>query len=300
MISKSILQKLEKINVWAKHAEQFRLQFNQPSQNYRLEEDEDALKCLQREMPSLYDEIHFDYLPDPVSGDIDAPVCLILHNPGVAEIDMYNYCRVDKVAKDKVVRNLPEYNIEFNFDGEDELRQLENRRNVLLEQYYLKPGTSPYALDSSFDSITLSRKNGGGGRMPRCGSFLWFMALFCKKDIDEARRVARKVFDLEFFPYHTKAFQMGDYIPFEKRNKKLGHALSHSLLRDELIKAFAKDNRIFVVRSQFVRDYLIHDLQVDPDQIAYFRTPRNASFTAKNLVVSQNSRKRLFEFLELD
>lgn len=303
MALEAIQQIKKQYNVWAKYVELFSQQINRQKQDYRLKEDEKALECLDQEIPSLYKAIKFEFLPDPISGDIDAPICLILNNPGVAEIDPYNYCNVGQKTKQQVKNDLQKRNInvKFNIKVKNEKSKLEERRNILLQQYYLNSGTSPYALVPSFNTIELTSNGDRKGPLPKCGSFLWFKALFAKEDIDVARRVAQKVFNLEFFPYHTKSFQTRKYIDFERKHKESdGILFAHSLLRDELIKAFAEDNRIFIVRSRLIREYLIKDLNICECKIAYFKNPRRASLSARNLDGPQNCLDKLFKLLELD
>ena len=267
-------------------------------------EDKDALASLKSDLPHLYNTIRFDLLPDPVSGNIDAPLCMILINPGVAPIDEYNYCSVDKLTKDKVRAEMAAKNhkIAFRFEKSGtESVQLQNRRDVLLKQYLLTPGTVPYSLDESFNTVDLTGPTGRGARL-RCGSFLWTRYLFgIKRDLEKTRKIFARVFDLEFFPYHTENFSVQRYMEWENRQRQLNlPLLAHSTFRDELIGAFAKDDRIFIVRSNFVKDYMIQRLKVKNSRICCFKNPQAAYLTRNNLKCeSKKTLAVVFDELEI-
>jgi hypothetical protein len=76
---------------------------------------------------------------------------------------------------------------------------------------------------------------------------------------------------------------MKAYIEYERVHRNDGMLVAHSRLRDELIREFAREGRIFAVRSKYVSEYLRNDLGVDPALIITFKSSQRVTFSSKNL-----------------
>ncbi len=293
MPSQEVKKIMEDKNIWAKHAEEFRLQRSK----YVVPEDKNALVALKKFWPELYNRIYFDLIPDPIIGNIDAPVCLILINPGYSPIDVYNYSSISdkKAVMDAGLTPGPKmtpYNVTFRYEGKEETDMLERRRQVLIDSYYMKPGASFYAFDPSFNTVEV-RTLEGRYHPKKLGSYLWYKALLNK--VPENRRT--QVMDLEFFPYHTAHFNVNRLITLEKEHPEC--RMAHSDLRDALIRQFSEEGRLFIARTEDIYKYLLNTIKIRPNQVCKFRSSGNMVISRGNVIAPNESLKKLYNILDI-
>ena len=227
--------------------------------------------------------------------NIDAPVCVMLINPGYSPIDVYNYSCIDnrKAVVDaglKPGNGRKPYNVIFRYSGKEEREMLERRRKVLIDSYSMKPGASFYAFDKSFNTVEVKSLN-GGYHSKKLGSYLWYRALLNK--VPEERRT--QVMDLEFFPYHTENLDAGRMIQLERKHPEC--RMAHGDLRDALIDQFAKEDRIFIARTVDIYHYLVDIRHVPKEKVCQFNSFGNMVISKGNVKGAQATLKKLFGYL---
>lgn len=208
-------------------------------------------------------KIHFEVLPQPFLGDPNAPIWILLLNPGYHVIDRYDhlgYCPLCKKICSKK-------------------KNLHRRQNLLFDQLRFNCQRSFPAFDESFkESYALMdiRTYGIYGWWQKClfGSGELSKFLINKNCGEICANVGGKIFALECFPYHSKTFSMS--------------VVKKSIYYNFWCKLvlWAVDNKkYFIIRSEKIRQELLKsNVSLPNDRVVKIKNCRNVSLTEDNLI----------------
>ena len=155
----------------------------------------------------LVKQVRSMVLPQPWTGHPQAPVWLLLLNPGFCLKDFYDHINVSKKMRECIVRTGSYTSQSFDSSGAE--TKLENRQGLILSNLRFDSWPAPfYFLDDSF-------KTGNDGAV---GHSWWFRHLSLKggsnsffsdlanNEVSWAETIGRCLFVLEAFPYHSSTF----------------------------------------------------------------------------------------------
>ena len=294
-------------NPWLSAAEDFTKGPNADGM-YIVEKDKEVLKPLRNNKPDLYRRFRFDILPDPLVGNVCAPVIVLCLNPGYSALDKYNYESVDDQTKHLVQceyqQKMGKVNakrrgkgkepvhreIRFLFSGEDEKVQLNRRRQLMIESLRLIPGNEPYGLDPSFNSaeiINSSTKQRDACANTRFGTYNWHRFLFGIGENGIPRFPTKNVFHMEYFPYHSEHLSTNDIDLLER-----DYPMAHSAFRNSFLRLRLKEGAYILARTRRLRELLITQFENYRAQIGCFSSDQTASLSEKNIISgSENERQ---------
>ena len=209
-------------------------------------------------------KLHLEVLPQPFLGDPNAPIWILLLNPGYHAIDRYDhlgYCPLCKkiCSSDKSM--------------------LYRRQKLLLDQLLFKNQRFFPAFDESFKEsyVLLDSKNHGIYGWYRKSFFgsnkssNFIMDENCGKVCSE---VGSKIFVLECFPYHSKSFSMS----LIKKSKY------YNFWRN-LVSWAADNKKYFILRSEKIRQVLLEsNINLPNDRVVKIKNCRNVALTEDNLI----------------
>lgn len=263
-----------------------------------LKDDAEFLRADQSsKRRGLRKTVYTNVLPQPMTGHPNAPVWLLLLNPGFKAKDYYDHVNVSSKMRQCIIKNGDGRYSDLSFDnpGSEEVSKLEKRQKLLLSNLRLKKWPAPfYLLDESFKTGT--ERSGGGFRWWRRHLGLESGNGFFERDPDGQSPdiVGRCLFVLEAFPYHSVTFPVGmvkewsnrqtAYFKFWKRLVKYGFA-----------------HREVVIRAQGIRQGALGQLlefaglKPSGENVHFFRNVRNVSLSPGNIQCHEQSPKRIQE-----
>ena len=212
-------------------------------------------------------ELHFEVLPQPFLGDPNAPIWMLLLNPGYHVIDRYDHLGYCPLCKEICCRK----------------DMLHRRQKLLFDQLQFKCHRFFSAFDESFkESYTLMD-------IRNCGIYGWWRKccfgadkssgfLMNEKHSEKCSYVGSKIFVIECFPYHSKKFSMS----LIKKSKYYNYWRG--------LVSWAIDNeKYFIIRSEKIRQVqLERDLNLPNDRVVKIKNCRNVALTKGNLISDQS------------
>lgn len=223
-------------------------------------------------------KVHFEVLPQPFLGDPNAPIWMLLLNPGYHVIDRYDHLGYCPLCKEICCRK----------------DMLHRRQKLLLDQLQFKCHRFFPAFDESFEeSYTLmdSRNCGIYGWWRKCcfGADKTSGFLMNEEYSEKCSYVGSKIFAIECFPYHSKKFSMGliqktKYYDFWCR----------------LVLWAISNKKYFILRSEKIRQVLLKSkINLPDDRVVKIKNCRNVALTKANLLPdNSNALDRVLELLK--
>ena len=223
-------------------------------------------------------ELHFEVLPQPFLGDPNAPIWMLLLNPGYHVIDRYDHLGYCPLCKEICcIKDM-----------------LHRRQKLLFDQLQFKCHRFFPAFDESFkESYALmdSRNCGIYGWWRKCcfGADKSSGFLMNEKHSEKCSYVGSKIFAIECFPYHSKVFPVW----LIKKTKYYDFWLS-------LVKWAIANKKYFILRSEKIRQVLSESkVNLPDDKVVKIRNCRNVALTKGNLIADDsNAFNRVLEILK--
>lgn len=274
------------INKWKGDLQSFlagQIRFSQL--NFALDSDRDLIKEYQNKNKANDEKrLHQELLPQPFQGNPNAPIWVLLLNPGYSDMDRYDHlglcpsCNKNLAA----LKNNSQHDV-FDY-GRNKGRALQKRQNALLRQLRFENECSFSLLDNAFNTLKhmCEWDLRGGYRW-------WQKVLFGDKGSSEfllyefqrerklEEVIGKKIFALEYFPYHLSNF---NHSP-----KKIGE--EYRLFWKELVEWGVRAKRKFIVRGKYM-DNDLKILNVNSANSVHFKNHRNVVLTRANLDGDKN------------
>lgn len=213
---------------------------------YYLKSDFDALNVYETKIngKTNYDELRFhtDILPQPFIGNPSAPIWILLKNPGYSSADIYDLKDINEGINAVRSKGVREEQI-LHIDGRNDNEVLHERRRMVCNQlsFDFEDDSAFYILRPEFNT------------MPRrdevLGGYNWYKRYLCSRNgfLSEHENdipfLSRKIFILDYIPYHSERFCHPRGVVFQ-----------HQRLWENLVKHAIENNKVLVVRS----DYLLN------------------------------------------
>ena len=173
-------------------------------------------RCLERYCSSLKEvklqkecddyQIQEEVLPCPCVGSPEAPIWLLLKNPGMSDWDWYDFVSI-KMGREKIKHELiKDVRTDYGYADEDEA--LRKRQQLLVRQlvFDFEGGSKFYVFEDVFKTFD-------GKSKCACGSYEWYKknlfpaGRFFGCEIGDAKSFASSnLFVLDYHPYHSKSF----------------------------------------------------------------------------------------------
>ena len=145
--------------------------------------------------------LHSDLMPQPFIGNPQAPIWLLLENPGYSVADVYDLKSIKegrKLLPEKTFRSL----------GQPEEELLKVRQLLVCNQlmFQFDNDKAFYELRPEFNTIEPQKKG------KTLGGYNWYMKYLCCKSgyfggcKDLPKTLSRNLFLLEYIPYHSVRF----------------------------------------------------------------------------------------------
>jgi len=212
--------------------------------------------------------LHLEVLPHPFLGDPNAPIWILLLNPGYHAIDRYDHLGYCPFCKKICCRK----------------GKLRRRQKLLFDQLQFKCQRFFSAFDAAFkESYTLTD-------FRNCGIYRWWQKclwglgesseFLINKNCDEiCAKVGGKIFALECFPYHSKKFSMS----LIKKSKYYNFWC-------ELVSWAVDNKKYFILRSEKIRQVLSESkVNLPDDRVVKIRNCRNVALTKGNLIADESN-----------
>jgi len=177
---------------------------------------------------------HLGMQPQPFVGTLRAPIWWLMYNPGYNPIDEYNKASIANGKKMGVVSR-------FTDNQEAEFNAMRERQRLMACQLCFEgeAGREFYLLDESFN--TTDKQEGG---------YYWY---FCKcfgrgsdkylltnHNNSQLKVLSDSVFNLEFFPYHSRKYRIGE---------RIGSEIAHYAFWLQCVNFAVQNNKILIVRG---------------------------------------------------
>lgn len=189
--------------------------------------------------------LHKEIMPQPFIGNPEAPIWILLENPGYSTADIYDLISVEMGRKELMKDNIgPEYIIENDINKEKSF--LKDRKELVCKQlmFDFENDSAFYVLRPEFRTIRQV------GRTVQ-GAYNWYKKYFgCKTGYFSGNSCLLKVlsnniFLMEYIPYHSKRFHNFD-IRFTHNNmweNMIRHAITEKIIvaRNPLILKHIKN-----------------------------------------------------------
>ncbi len=220
----------------------------------RLERYRSSLKDEKKQQKCNDYQILEEVLPSPCVGSPDAPIWLMLKNPGMCDWDRYDLVSITKGRK-KIKRELAK-NVRTEYvDCADEKDALRKRPQLLVRQlmFDFEQGSKFYVFENVFKTFDGKSKS-------TCGSYDWYKknlfpsGRFLGCATGDARSFAsNNLFVLDYHPYHSKLF-------FEKgmddiKNPYWDKLVEYAFAKEKLM-IFWGSKVLEKIRSKYEKDYL--------------------------------------------
>ena len=176
--------------------------------------------------------IHLDAPPQPYIGDPDAPIWLLLMNPGYSPVDV---AEITGVIPENLEKLINKKNLKFiNFQ---EKSSPERRRGLMEDQLSFNQKSSFYPLEPDFDVWAYDGES-------LQGSYRWWRWNLLNGNICGCTpEKLSKFFVLESFPYHSRRFD-DDHI------KPWIHSESHCLFWIMMVVYALKNDNVLLCRGE--------------------------------------------------
>lgn len=234
------------VNTWREECEKIRE--NRASGcsgvEFVLDSDKEWISQYNRSRTGRDDKyrIRTNLLPQPFIGSPNAPVWILMMNPGYSLRDEYDLASVSPKNKDLLRNECPRVEVEF-IPEEYEWTALGNRQKQVLDQLRL-----PLDIDTFYilhNNFNIMRSAKGGG-FKYWASHLFGEGYFMRSVQGDMHTVAlENVFILEMLPYHSKEFDAS----LLKKREINWHATSYGKFWSELVMYGLEKKKVMLVRS---------------------------------------------------
>lgn len=239
-------------------------------------------------------------LPQPMTGHPNAPVWLLLLNPGFCAKDCYDHINVSSKMRQCIVKTGEGRYSDLSFDkpGPEEAAKLEKRQKLILSNLRADKCPAPfYLLDESFK--TGAERSGDGFRWWSRNLGLESGKGFFGQDADghSPDIVGRCLFVLEAFPYHSVTFPIGMV-------KKWSNRQTAYFKFWKCLVEYGFAHREVVIRAQGngrgALGKLLEFAGLNPSgkNIHFCRNVRNVSFSSGNIESPERIRKAIHNVLD--
>ena len=256
-----------------------------------LEDDREFLNTPHGRKKELFGKsICTNVLPQPMTGHPQAPIWILLLNPGFCAKDYYDHINVSEKMRRCIVKTGGGEYTDQSFDkpGPEAKRKLEKRQNLILSDLRAENWPSPfYILDESFETSPEDIADGWHWWRKRLrigkreNSF--FPPEFCKNG-EEANAVGRCLFVLEAFPYHSGNFPQNIVKPWRERQTKYfqfwKRLVQYGLTHKKTIVIRASD----VGRGALGELLAKADIDLEKQDALFFKNTQQVYFTPANFL----------------
>ena len=195
--------------------------------DFVLEDDKEFLKSTAKGKTNpFWNRFRTKLLPQPMVGHPQAPVWILLLNPGFGEKDYYDHVSVSEKMRRCLMVTAPEKYSDKSFDLNELLSEekLAQRQELMLSSLRCQTWPAPfYILDKAFKTGSAEVDDGWHWWRKRLrlgkGTNSFFPQNFCNNG-EEANALGRCLFVLEAFPYHSKTFPQDIVTPWCERKTK--------------------------------------------------------------------------------
>jgi hypothetical protein len=236
---------------------------------YIAAEDHPDILDLEKDLSGKF-KLNLNLLPEPFVGDKEAPIYLLNLNPGY---DKEN----DEEVKDEKFKKLILANNNEKVDKSYPFYWLNPKIADTAGAKYWKFGIKKKTKKKNKKGKTIYTTIS-----PRLGKLLEEVAKRQKKhNIDSDMLVSQKIFCIEYFPYHSKNYNINKTVP------------SQNYSRDLIKKAMEDENRIFIIMRKAKEIFglfqeKLNDLQ-KKGRVFVCNSPSNPSISEKNIICEKNS-----------
>lgn len=193
-------------NPWSEIADKIKnaMRNNSLGQERFVLDQDDALIRIEESLVTDDDyKLRLHLPPQPFIGNPKAKIWILQYNPGYSErFDDFDYLGLERVESARHKRR--------------HVSRLQERIELICDQYEFKKGAGFYVLDEKFNTF----KNGArDGR----GTYLWYKStyfpaegIFARigdSDVSRKRFADENLFVIEYLPYHSKKFRH-EFFPF--------------------------------------------------------------------------------------
>ena len=257
--------------------------------DFVLDDDKEFLESTAKgKKQSVLSKLRTKLLPQPMVGHPQAPVWILLLNPGFGEKDYYDHVSVSEKTRRCLMVNAPESYSDKSFDptGVMSEEKLVQRQELMLSSLRCQTWPAPfYILDKAFKTGSAEVDDGWHWWSKRLrlgkGTNSFFPQNFCKTG-EEANAVGRSLFVLEAFPYHSKTFPTGMVEKWAKQGT------AYFKFWKRLVKYGLKHKEIIIRAQRQQRGALVSlldqaGLNALGANVHFVNSVRNVSFTQGNV-----------------